>query len=165
MTLEELSVVFSADIGPFADAVSAMEGLVGQAGQIADSLVNEFTQAGYQAAQGLQMGLLSGKGGVSAAAAALAQAEMGQMFDLGFLNGLMEDIPQVERESRALGQRAAAALEGAAPVGSAGASWAQPAQPVHVTLPLEIDGYRLGLAVIENLNRITQSTGRLELKL
>lgn len=184
MTLEELSVVFSADVGPFADAVGSMQGLVAEAEQIAQSLVGTFTQAGYQAAQGLEMGLLSGKSGVTAAAQALANAatqalkgslqihspsrvtqQMGRMFDLGFLNGLLQEMPRVEQESRSLGMKAAGALEGAAPAGEFAANAQVQSPPVHVTVPLEIDGYRLGLAVIENLNRVTQSTGRVELNL
>ena len=31
--------------------------------------------------------------------------------------------------------------------------------------PLEIDGYRLGVAAIEGINRVTQGTGRIQLNL
>ena len=34
-----------------------------------------------------------------------------------------------------------------------------------ITVPLEIDGYRLGVAAIEGINRVSQGTGRVELTL
>lgn len=186
MTLEELSVVFSADIQPFTQAVEGVQGLVSQASASVDGLAGSFFQAGVQAANGLQAGLLAGRGSVASAAAQLAQAaaaalrnslqihspsrvtqEMGQMFDAGFLQGILDKAPHLEAETGRLGLRTAMALEEAASPSSGRTDGIQaaPMTPVHVTLPLEIDGYRLGMAVIENLNRITQSTGRVELKL
>ncbi len=185
MTLEELSVVFTADIAPFARGMDALQDMCFQAESMGDHLVAAFTEAGYQAARGLQKGLLSGKNQVAAAAAQVAAAataalrgalqihspsrvtrDMGRMFDLGFLNGLMEDIPQVEAQSRSLGIRAANALEQTGPqTASRQRAATGEAAPIHITVPLEMDGYRLGLAVIENVNRIMNATGRVELKL
>lgn len=70
-----------------------------------------------------------------------------------------------EQQSRSLATRAAAALEENAPAAAHATVAAQAAAPVHVTLPLEIDGYRLGMAVLENINRIMDATGRVELNL
>lgn len=186
MTLEELSVVFSADIQPFTQAVQAVQGMVSQAVQIVDGMAADFFQAGLQAANGLRAGLLLGKGGVVQAAAELAAAaaqalrsslkinspsrvtrDMGQMFDAGFLQGILDHAPQIEEETCRLSRRAADGLgEKSAGSGSASSLFPQDQMPpVHLTLPLEIDGYRLGMAVIENVNRIRQQTGRVELEL
>lgn len=186
MTLEELSVVFSADVQPFSQAVQAVQGMVGEAVQAVDGMAAAFYQAGIRAAHGLRQGLLAGKGGVVQAAAQLANAasealraslqihspsrvtrEMGQMFDQGFLQGILDRAPRIEEETRHISRRAAEGLGERAAVGTSPASVAPAAQPtpVHLTLPLEIDGYRLGVAVIENVNRIRQQTGRVELDL
>ena len=184
MTLEELSVVFTADAAPFIQAVSAVEGASFQAVHAADSLADAFYQAGARAAQGLGQGILAHKETVAAAAQALAQAaadamrtalqirspsrvtrEMGLMFDRGFLEGIVQEMPMAEQQSRSLATRAAAALEENVPAAAHAPVSAQTAAPVHVTLPLEIDGYRLGMAVLENINRIMDATGRVELNL
>lgn len=186
MTLEEMSVVFSADVQPFAQAVDAVQGLAAGAVQAVDAMAAEFLQAGLQAAQGLRAGLLLGKGGVAQAAAELASAagkavrdalqihspsrvtrEMGRMFDEGFLQGILENTPRIEEETRRVSQQAAQGLQSAVPQAASSGMSGDTAfsAPLHVTLPLEIDGYRLGMAVLENVNRIRQSTGRVELKL
>ena len=184
MTLEELSVIFTADAAPFVSAVGLVQSAAGQAVQMVDSIADAFYQAGARAAEGLSRGIGSGRGSVIAAAQSLAQAaadamraalqihspsrvtrEMGQLFDQGFLEGLLQDIPRVEQESRSLGIRAAAALSDIAPSPNARSVSSGENVPVHVTLPLEIDGYRLGMAVIENINRIMGTTGRVELNL
>ena len=184
MTLEELSVVFTADAAPFIQAVSAVEGASFQAVHAADSLADAFYQAGARAAQGLGQGILSHRETVAEAARTLAQAaadamrsalqihspsrvtrEMGLMFDRGFLEGILQEMPMAEQQSRALATRAAAALEENTPAAAHAQACAPAAAPVHVTLPLEIDGYRLGMAVLENINRIMDATGRVELNL
>ncbi len=185
MTLEELSVVFSADIQPFTAAVDTLQGVIGQAESVADGMAGAFFQSGLAAAEGLRSGLLGGKGGVISAAVSLAEAasaalrkalqihspsqvtrDMGRMFDAGFLQGILDEMPRVDREARHLGDVSQSALQSSlakdTPVSAS--SGVQPS-PVHVTIPLELDGYRLGMAVIENLNRITASTGRVELEL
>lgn len=193
MTLEELSVVFTADIAPFVAAVQGVKQMAWEADGILGAMAASFSSAGYQAAAGLRQGLLAGKKGVVEAAAEVAAAaaralkdvlkiqspsrvtaEAGQMFDAGFLQGLMDRLPQVEQATAALGARAADALQASVPDGvfppyhlqerdGALPAAAGAVPPVNLTLPLEIDGYRLGMAVIENLNRITGSTGRVEL--
>lgn len=186
MTLEEMSVVFSADVQPFAQAVDAVQGIAADAVQTVDAMAAEFLQAGLQAAQGLSAGLLLGKPGVTRAAQTLAAAaanairdtlqirspsrvtrEMGLMFDEGFLQGILENTPRIEEETRRVSRQAAQGLRSTAVRADSSGSSGDTAlsAPVHVTLPLEIDGYRLGMAVLENVNRIHQSTGRVELKL
>ena len=186
MTLEELSVVFTADIQPYTQAVQALQGSIGTAVQMAHGMSGEFRQAGLNAAAGLKTGLLMGKSGVVSAAISLATAaaeairealqihspsqvtrEMGQMFDEGFLQGMLDKTPRLETQAQQLGTLTEEALRKEVetmpgfPAGEGNPS----AAPVHVTVPLEIDGYRLGVAVIENLNRITNATGRVELQL
>lgn len=182
MTLEELSVVFTADADPFILAVSAVQDAAFRAVQTADSLADALYQSGVRAGQGLGRGILSQRDTVENAARSLAQAaadavrnalqihspsrvtrDMGRMFDRGFLEGILQDIPMAEQQSRALADRTAAALQENTPSVSQARPVHQDAPPVHVTLPLEIDGYRLGMAVLENINRIMDATGRVEL--
>jgi len=193
MILEELSVSFLADISPFAAAMEALSGIISAAGSQADGLAGQFREAGVRAGEGLESGLLSRKSAVAAAAAALAQAasaalkgalqihspsrityEAGRFFDEGLLQGIAGSAGRVEQEAASLGLRAAAALEvpeimqPVAPMAST-----QPASPpadqllsqLSLTIPLEIDGYRLGVAAIEGINRVNAGTGRIELSI
>ena len=192
MTLEELSVVFSADVAPFAQAVSQVSGLISVAASQADGMADHFTAAGTQAGDGLRIGLLSRRSAVAQAAQALAQAaasalrgalaihspsrvtqQMGALFDEGLLQGIAGSANRVEREAASLGSRTAAALQFPdvpVPVPAAAPSAAAPAgeaalPPISLTIPLEIDGYRLGVAAIEGINRVSHGTGRVELTL
>lgn len=184
MTLEELSVVFTADIQPFAQAVEAVQGLASGAAGAVDGMAASFHRAGLQAAAGLQSGLLAGRQGVMAAAEQIANAaaqalqaalqihspsrvtrEMGKMFDEGFLQGILEQAPRLEMEAGQLRTRTDHALQAAGPLSPSQGAANAPQAPVQLTIPLELDGYRLGVAVIENLNRITNGTGRVELRM
>lgn len=194
MTLEELSVRFSADISPFAAAVAQLGSLLSQAGSQADSMATHFQAAGVNAGEGLREGLMSQRGGVAAAARALADAassalrfalrihspsrltyEVGQYFDEGLLRGIAGSAGRVEKEAGALGSRTAAALSisqlsqpvepRAFSTPSGGGEGGQAAAPLSITVPLEIDGYRLGVAAIEGINRVSHGTGRVELSL
>lgn len=196
MTLDELSVVFSADTAPFAAAVGNLSALLSAAAAQADAAVSQFQAAGGHAGDGLRNGLLSRRSSVAAAAKALADAaanalrgalnihspskltyQVGAYFDEGLLEGISASAWQVEREADALGRSAAQALQVPAftpppvplsPVFSPSAP-AAPSDaalaPISLTIPLEIDGYRLGVAAIEGINRVTQGTGRVELTL
>ena len=195
MTLEEISVLFTADTAPIADAMADLSGLLSALGAQADALAQGFYASGAMAAEGLREGLLSRRFAVSAAARALADAaafalrdalsihspsrltfQVGAYFDEGLLRGISGSAGQVEKEAAALGRRAAAALEAPddalsfAPLSAVSAlsptaAPSQEAQPISITIPLEIDGYRLGVAAIEGINRVTQGTGRVELAL
>ena len=193
MTLEELSVVFSADVAPFAQAVSQVSGLISVAASQADGMADHFTAAGTQAGDGLRIGLLSRRSAVAQAAQALAQAaasalrgalaihspsrvtqQMGALFDEGLLQGIAGSANRAEREAASLGSRTAAALQfpdvpvpvpAAAPSAAATPAGEAALPPISLTIPLEIDGYRLGVAAIEGINRVSHGTGRVELTL
>lgn len=194
MTLEEISVVFSADVAPFAQAVSQVSELISGAASQADTLAAQFTSSGTQAGDGLRLGLLSRRYAVIQAAQELAQAaasalrgtldihspsrltwQMGALFDEGLLRGIAGSTDQVEKEAAALGSRTAAALQfpdvplpvpaSAAPAPDAAPAGDAALPPISLTIPLEIDGYRLGVAAIEGINRVSHGTGRVELSL
>ena len=193
MTLEEISVRFTADITPLGAAAQELTGLLSALDAQADALAAGFYASGAQAAEGLREGLLSRRYAIAAAAQALAAAasdalrnalaihspsrltfDVGTFFDEGLLKGISGSANQVEKEAAALGHRAASALETpefalpipaiqpASPAAAASAASPDPT-PISITIPLEIDGYRLGVAAIEGINRVTQSTGRIEL--
>ena len=195
MTLEEISVLFTADIAPITAAANELTGLLSALDAQADALAARFYASGSQAAEGLRDGLLSRRSAISAAAQALASAassalrnalsihspsrityQVGAFFDEGLLRGISGSASQVEKEADALGRRAAAALETpdfslpiptVQPASSVAAASAASLEslPISITIPLEIDGYRLGVAAIEGINRVTQGTGRVELTL
>ncbi len=195
MTLEEISVLFTADIAPITAAANELTGLLSALDAQADALAARFYASGSQAAEGLRDGLLSRRSAISAAAQALASAassalrnalsihspsrltyQVGTFFDEGLLRGIAGSASQVEKEAAALGHRAASALEApdfslpilplqTAQAASAPTASSPDSQPISITIPLEIDGYRLGVAAIEGINRVTQSTGRVELSL
>ena len=213
MTLDEISVVFTADTVPFEDAVFTVANLISGAEALLFPLPGRFYQAGAQAGQGLSNGLNSMRGAVAAAARALADAasdalrsaldihspsrvteDLGRQFDLGLMKGISADDGDVSSAAAALGGNASRSLADmlSAPEKAADASLrslsssafsvpslplpdapAVPAasspggedQPLSLTVPLEIDGYRLGVAVIEGINRVARGSGRIELSL
>lgn len=192
MTLDELSVVFSADIAPFESAVRQAAELLTAAADRADGLPPRFLNAGSQAGDGLRQGLLSRRSAVADAARALAEAaagalrdalgihspsrvamEAGALFDEGLLRGIAGSADRVENEASLLSDRAASALRApdlpppaqapASPLSRPSAPAEAALPPISLTVPLEIDGYRLGVAAIEGINRVSQGTGRVEL--
>ena len=195
MTLDEISVRFTADISPFSAAAAQTAALLSAMGSQAASLAAQFHSAGARAGDGLCSGILSRQGAVVSAARAIANAaaaalrgalsihspsritfEVGQLFDEGLLRGISQSAGQVEKEADLLGHRAASALqipEFQQPflISAPHSSPAQGAVPdsanqnISITIPLEIDGYRLGVAAIEGINRVTQGSGRVELNL
>ncbi len=195
MTLEEISVLFTADTAPITAAMADLTGRLSALGSQADALSGAFHASGAQAAEGLKDGLLSRRFAVAEAARLLADAaasalrdalsihspsrltfQVGAFFDDGLLRGIAGSAGQVEKEAAALGRGAADALKAPeydvpplssltpGPFSSPAAPAADPA-PISLTIPLEIDGYRLGVAAIEGINRVTQGTGRVELSL
>ncbi|MBQ9263742.1 MAG: hypothetical protein IJ189_05965 [Clostridia bacterium] len=193
MTLDELSVSFTADISGFAAAVAQVSALITAAAGEADGLAAHFAAAGAAAGDGLRSGILSRRGAVVSAAQAVARAaanalrgtldihspsrvtyQVGAFFDQGLLDGMAASASQVEKEASLLGQTAASALS-APDVATPGATWSgfaassptpeQTPLNLSITVPLEIDGYRLGVAAIEGINRVTNGTGRVELAL
>ncbi|MBQ4073900.1 MAG: hypothetical protein IJD39_01695 [Clostridia bacterium] len=193
MTLEELSVVFSADLAPFSAAADQLGAILAGMGAQADALAAQFASAGSRAGEGLMTGILSYKGSIVAAARTVAQAaaaalraalqihspsritfETGRYFDEGLITGIREGTARVEREAGGLGVRAAQALQMpevewpamphfSAPSGKEDAD--PPLSGLSITIPLEVDGYRLGVAALEGINRVSQGSGRVELVL
>lgn len=192
MTLDELSVVFSADIAPFSQAVSQLSSLLPGIASEVDGLAAAFQSAGVQAGQGLRNGLLSQRSAVASAARLIADAaadalrsalqvhspsrltyQAGSFFDEGLLQGIRDSASRVEREASSLGLHTARSLDlpdvemPLSPLPAFAPSAFVPAEkemPISIQIPLEIDGYRLGLAAIEGINRVTRGTGRLNLK-
>lgn len=194
MTLEELSVTFLADISPFASAMDQLVGLISAAAGQADQLASRFYDAGVRGGDGLANGLFSRKSVVTAAAEALARAavsaltgalqihspsrvtyEAGRFFDEGLISGIAGNAAQVEKEAAMLGEKTAQALEipdafgqRMVPGAHEAPKSATPDQllsQLSLTIPLEIDGYRLGVAAIEGINRVNSATGRVELSM
>lgn len=193
MTLDELSVSFTADISGFTAAVGQAGALISAAAGQADALAGSFSAAGASAGDGLAGGILSRRGAVVSAARAVAVAaanalrgaldihspsrltyETGVYFDEGLLRGIAASADRVEKEAQTLGLSAAQALADPAlrqPLPAAPFAESQSAAPVsadgalNLTIPLEIDGYRLGVAAIEGINRVTGGTGRVTLNL
>jgi len=191
MTLDELSVSFTADISGFTAAVSQACALISSAALQADALAGRFSAAGAAAGDGLAGGILARRGAVVSAARALADAaanalrgalaihspsrltyQTGVFFDEGLLDGIAGSADRVEREAQLLGASAAQALRqpgmnqpvAPSPIASAYPADAQGGD-LSITIPLEIDGYRLGVAAIEGINRVTGGTGRVALDL
>ena len=228
MILDELSVVFSADIAPFEAAVGRVCALTEAASAQADQLPPRFRSAGLLAGQGLADGIAAAESRVAAAARALADAasaalrsaleihspsrltyRLGQQGDEGLARGVEDGAEQPRRAAGLLGGDTFAALKGtlsppdlplsllsaparaadqaqrtfsrlqalsqppvppAVPAPAAAARAAASAgesaeTPFSITIPLEIDGYRLGVAAIEGINRVSRGTGRVELNL
>lgn len=195
MTLEELSVVFSADVAPFAAAASRAEAMMSSLAARVSALADAFYQAGIQAGDGLKEGLLARRSAVEAAARTLAQAavnalrsvlqihspsrvtfDAGIYFDEGLLRGIAGGASRVERQASALGRQTAAALSlpdlslpfsdlSLSPHSAAGETASHLPTQLSLTVPLEVDGYRLGVAAIEGINLVNRGSGRVELTL
>lgn len=99
---------------------------------------------------------------------------LGANFGEGFSLGVTESISGAERAAAALSNAAGAGLRAAAlPDLGGGASIEDSVQravdralgEVQVTIPLQVDGMKLGEASIRGINAVTRSTGRVLLKL
>ena len=191
MELDTLSVSFSADISPVTDALGRLSALLPRVTDGLTQLADDCFSAGTQAGQGLADGLLSARGAVAAAAQALAAAasgalrgalqihspsrvtyELGTLFDEGLASGIQSGTEQVRREAETLCAVTAGAASpdaaAAAPIRAPQSSPPQPVResaPVNLTVPLEIDGCRLGMIALENINRLAENSGRVELVL
>ncbi len=185
MTLEELQVRFTADISPLSERLAALGDMLTAAGARADELAASFRSAGVSAGDGLAGGIASRKNAVVAAARALAAAATaalrgalaihspsrvtfasGANFTEGFARGVEGGAPNVRRAVEDLSRTASSALAPLAPVASVQASAEAPTlDRVSLTVPLYIDGYRLGVAAIDGINRVSRGTGGVELTL
>ena len=186
MTLEELSVVFSADLAPFSAAIQRMGAMLSDLDGRADGLAVQFSDAGRRAGEGLQKGLLSQRAAVAAAALQVAQAaasalrgalqihspsrltyEMGRYFDEGLMQGILDGVGRVEQAAGRLSDRAVYSLSPQSPLPASAPppSLDQALSRIAITIPLEIDGYRLGVAAIDGINRVSRSAGKTGLQL
>ena len=186
MTLEELQVRFTADIAPLSERLSALGDLLSAAGAGAEQLVSRFHGAGGSAGDGLASGIASRKSAVVSAARAVALAasealrgalsihspskvtlQSGERFTEGFTRGIEGGAMGVRRAVERLGDAAVSSLPAVA--ASAAPSQTAIASPaldrVSLTVPLYIDGYKLGVAAIDGINRVSRSTGGVELTL
>lgn len=194
MTLDELSIRFTADISAFSAAMASLTGLIGAANAQVDGMAAHFQAAGASAGAGLSSGILSQQGVVAAAARTLAAAasaalrgalqihspsrvtfEAGALFDEGLLQGIAGSAGKVEKAAGLVGDQAAQALEIPdfartlpLPVQPAATAASAPpsgeSAPISISIPLEVDGYQLGVAAIEGINRVTNGSGRIELQ-
>lgn len=177
MTLEELSIIYTADVQPALDAIRSLVLTLSRSAEQMEQMNTAFARAGSDAALGLANGILSSREQVLSAARELASVaadalrsalqihspsrvteEMGAHFTSGLANGILGS-------AAALSETPAFAPQGAAFFASSPAfENVTPAQEnIHITVPIEVDGYQLGVAAIEGINRVSRATGRAEL--
>ena len=178
MTLEELSIIYTADVSGAMDAIRILGDAVQQSGREAEEMETLFSQAGLQAAQGLANGIQSGQSQVMAAARQVAQAasnalraaleihspskvtqEMGQQFHQGLINGILMGTGAVENAVNTMTPSFAHLQSGADMLPVPG----QEKGDIHLTIPIELDGYQLGLAAIDSINRVSRLSGKSEI--
>ena len=175
MTLEELSIIYTADVLP---AVTAMQDLVTEFYRVSEEisyLQQNFASAGSQAGMGLAEGILSTREKIIAAARIVADAaaeelrralsihspsrltrEMGVQVGAGLANGILQSAGQIT-----------SAVSSLSPVSMQASPLFDQVTPqqenISITIPLEVDGYQLGVAAIDGINRVSRVTGRAEL--
>lgn len=177
MTLEELSVVYSADVQPALDAIRRLMQVLTDAGNEAECLSGDFYRSGAMAGEGLAQGIQDSRDKVVSAAREVAQAaaealknalsihspsrvteEVGLNFTSGLTNGMLSAAqPALEAASLLVSLPAQNELLNDQPRSAA--------QPLQITVPIEVDGYQLGVAALEGIHRVSRITGRAELSL
>lgn len=177
MTLEELSIVYTADVAPAMQAIYALVDTMQSAGDTADTLAGDFESAGNQAGAGLARGILHSRDSVMAAARQVAQAaanalraaldihspskvteESGAQFGAGLARGILLSTQTVESAVNALtGGFSPASLPVMQPVQGAKQG------DIHLTIPIEVDGYQLGVAAINGIHQVSRLSGKAEL--
>lgn len=177
MTLEELSIIYTADVAPAMEMIFALVDTVKSAGDEADRLAGDFESAGNQAGQGLARGILSARDSVMAAARQVATAaaaalraaldihspskvteESGAQFGAGLANGILHSTRVVETAVRGL-------TGGFSPASAPVMQNVQGTKQgdIHLTIPIEVDGYQLGVAAINGINQVSRLSGKAEL--
>lgn len=145
-------------------------------------------RAGASLASGFAAGIRSGQGAAGAAAASLASAALrklrsmlaihspskvtrgyGENFGVGFARGIGGTLDQAARAAGTLGGTASASLKAASlpaggPEGGLKDQMTSAVQGalggVNLTIPLNVDGIKLGEASIRGINAVTRSAGR-----
>ena len=98
-------------------------------------------------------------------------AGFGARFGQGFAEGIDASLGRVERVSARLAEGASGALGGALPEAVRGAPSVGEAaarafrESLSITVPLNVDGMKLGEASIRGINAVTRSAGRVTLEL
>ena len=191
MTLEELSVRFTADAQPLIQTLNELSALVQSASEQAEALTSAYRVCGENAGNALALGLLSKKNAVVQSARLVANAaknalkealdihspsrvtmKMGQRFDEGFVKGLAAGRANVQDAAAGIGALSLDALSlpqmkalSAAPFTqntekSLSDTLNEALRRLEITVPLEVDGYRLGVAAIRAMQQVTETTGR-----
>ena len=191
MTLEELSVRFTADAQPLIQTLNELSALVQSASEQAEALTSAYRVCGENAGNALALGLLSKKNAVVQSARLVANAaknalkealdihspsrvtmKMGQRFDEGFVKGLAAGRANVQDAAAGIGDLSLDALSlpqmkalSAAPFTqntekSLSDTLNEALRRLEITVPLEVDGYRLGVAAIRAMQQVTETTGR-----
>ncbi len=189
MTLEELSVRFTADAQPLIQTLNELSALVQSASKQAEALTVAYRICGENAGNALASGLLSKKDAVVKSARLVADAaknalkealdihspsrvtmKMGQRFDEGFVKGLAVGRPKVQDAAAGIGSLSLDALSlpqlkelSAAPLAQNKESLEtlnEALRHLEITVPLEVDGYRLGVAAIRAMQKVSDTTGR-----
>ncbi len=191
MTLEELSVRFTADAQPLIQTLNELSALVQSASEQAEALTSAYRACGENAGNALALGLLSKKNAVVQSARLVAEAaknalkealdihspsrvtmKMGQRFDEGFVKGLAAGRANVQDAAAGIGDLSLDALSlpqmkalSAAPFTqntekSLSDTLNEALRRLEITVPLEVDGYRLGVAAIRAMQQVTETTGR-----
>lgn len=177
MTLEELSIIYTADVAPAMQSIYALVDAVQGAGDAMDGLAGDFESAGSQASQGLARGILSARDSVMAAARQVAMAaanalraaldihspskvteQSGAQFGAGLAQGILHSTQVVERAVNGLtGGFSPASVPLMQPVQGGGQG------DIHLTIPIEVDGYQLGVAAINGINQVSRLSGKAEI--
>ena len=191
MTLEELSVRFTADAQPLIQTLNELSALVQSASEQAEALTSAYRVCGENAGNALALGLLSKKDTVVKSARLVADAaknalkealdihspsrvtmKMGQRFDEGFVKGLAAGRANVQDAAAGIGDLSLDALSLPQMKALSAAPFAQNTEKslsdtlnealrrLEITVPLEVDGYRLGVAAIRAMQQVTETTGR-----
>ena len=191
MTLEELSVRFTADAQPLIQTLNELSALVQSATEQVEALTSAYRVCGENAGNALALGLLSKKNAVVQSARLVADAaknalkealdihspsrvtmKMGQRFDEGFVKGLAAGRANVQDAAAGIGDLSLDALSlpqmkalSAAPFTqntekSLSDTLNEALRRLEITVPLEVDGYRLGVAAIRAMQQVNETTGR-----
>ena len=191
MTLEELSVRFTADAQPLIQTLNELSALVQSASEQAEALTSAYRVCGENAGNALALGLLSKKDTVVRSARLVADAaknalkealdihspsrvtmKMGQRFDEGFVKGLAAGRANVQDAAAGIGNLSLDALSLPQMKALSAAPFAQNTEKslsdtlnealrrLEITVPLEVDGYRLGVAAIRAMQQVSETTGR-----
>ena len=191
MTLEELSVRFTADAQPLIQTLNELSALVQSVSEQAEALTSAYRVCGENAGNALALGLLSKKDTVVRSARLVADAaknalkealdihspsrvtmKMGQRFDEGFVKGLAAGRANVQDAAAGIGNLSLDALSlpqmkalSAAPFTqntekSLSDTLNEALRHLEITVPLEVDGYRLGVAAIRAMQQVNETTGR-----